>query len=99
MTELVWVKYMCGIDARTNTGAARFDNITCEIISSAEPGDANNDGEINILDMVRMKKYSAGNESFENITSGMWLTENTDGAAALAALKKVIIGASSEYGK
>ena len=99
MTELVWVKYMCGIDARTNTGAARFDNITCEIISSAEPGDANNDGEINILDMVRMKKYSAGNESFENITRGMWLTENTDGAAALAALKKVIIGASSEYGK
>ena len=96
MTELVWVKYMCGIDARTNTGAARFDNITCEIISSAEPGDANNDGEINILDMVRMKKYSAGNESFENITRGMWLTENTDGAAALAALKKVIIGASSE---
>lgn len=99
MTELLWVKYMCGIDARTNTGAARFDNITCEIISSAEPGDANNDGEINILDMVRMKKYSAGNESFENITRGMWLTENTDGAAALAALKKVIIGASSEYGK
>ena len=99
MTELVWVKYMCGIDARTNTGAARFDNITCEIISSAEPGDANNDGEINILDMVRMKKYSAGKESFENITRGMWLTENTDGAAALAALKKVIIGASSEYGK
>ena len=99
MTELVWVKYMCGIDARTNTGAARFDNITCEIISSAEPGDANNDGEINILDMVRMKKYSAGNESFENITRGMWLTENTDGAAALTALKKVIIGASSEYGK
>ena len=99
MTELVWVKYMCGIDARTNTGAARFDNITCEIISSAEPGDANNDGEINILDMVRMKRYSAGNESFENITRGMWLTENTDGAAALAALKKVIIGASSEYGK
>ena len=99
MTELVWVKYMCGIDARTNTGAARFDNITCEIISSAEPGDANNDGEINILDMVRMKKYSAGNESFENITRGMWLTENTDGAATLAALKKVIIGASSEYGK
>ena len=99
MTELVWVKYMCGIDARTNTGAARFDNITCEIISSAEPGDANNDGEINILDMERMKKYSAGNESFENITRGMWLTENTDGAAALAALKKVIIGASSEYGK
>lgn len=99
MTELVWVKYMCGIDARTNTGAARFDNITCVIISSAEPGDANNDGEINILDMVRMKKYSAGNESFENITRGMWLTENTDGAAALAALKKVIIGASSEYGK
>ncbi len=99
MTELVWVKYMCGIDARTNTGAARFDNITCEIISSAEPGDANNDGEINILDMVRMKKYSAGNESFENITRGMWLTENTDGAAALAALKKVIIGVSSEYGK
>ena len=99
MTELVWVKYMCGIDARTNTGAARFDNITCEIISSAEPGDANNDGEINILDMVRMKKYSSGNESFENITRGMWLTENTDGAAALAALKKVIIGASSEYGK
>ncbi len=99
MTELVWVKYMCGIDARTNTGAARFDNITCEIISSAEPGDANNDGEINILDMVRMKKYSAGDESFENITRGMWLTENTDGAAALAALKKVIIGASSEYGK
>ena len=99
MTELVWVKYMCGIDARTNTGAARFDNITCEIISSAEPGDANNDGEINILDMVRMKKYSAGNESFENITRGMWLTENTDGAAALAALKKVIIGASSKYGK
>lgn len=99
MTELVWVKYMCGIDARTNTGAARFDNITCEIISSAEPGDANNDGEINILDMVRMKKYSAGNESFENITRGMWLTENTDGAAALAALRKVIIGASSEYGK
>ena len=99
MTELVWVKYMCGIDARTNTGAARFDNITCEIISSAEPGDANNDGEINILDMVRMKKYSAGNESFENITRGMWLTENTDGAAALAALKKVITGASSEYGK
>ena len=99
MTELVWVKYMCGIDARTNTGAARFDNITCEIISSAEPGDANNDGEINILDMVRMKKYSAGNESFENITRGMWLTENTDGAAALAALKKVIIGASSGYGK
>ena len=99
MTELLWVKYMCGIDARTNTGAARFDNITCEIISSAEPGDANNDGEINILDMVRMKKYSAGNESFENITRGMWLTENTDGAAALVALKKVIIGASSEYGK
>ena len=99
MTELVWVKYMCGIDARTNTGAARFDNITCEIISSAEPGDANNDGEINILDMVRMKKYSAGNESFENITRGMWLTENTDGAAALAALRKVIIGVSSEYGK
>ena len=99
MTELVWVKYMCGIDARTNTGAARFDNITCEIISSAEPGDANNDGEINILDMVRMKKYSAGGESFENITRGMWLTENTDGAEALAALKKVIIGASSEYGK
>ena len=99
MTELVWVKYMCGIDARTNTGAARFDNITCEIISSAEPGDANNDGEINILDMVRMKKYSAGGERFENITRGMWLTENTDGAAALAALKKVIIGASSEYGK
>ncbi len=99
MTELLWVKYMCGIDARTNTGAARFDNITCEIISSAEPGDANNDGEINILDMVRMKKYSAGNESFENITRGMWLTENTDGAAALTALKKVIIGASSEYGK
>lgn len=99
MTELVWVKYMCGIDARTNTGAARFDNITCEIISSAEPGDANNDGEINILDMVRMKKYSAGNESFGNITRGMWLTENTDGAAALAALKKVITGASSEYGK
>ena len=29
----------------------------------------------------------------------MWLTENTDGDAALAALKKVIIGASSEYGK
>lgn len=99
ITELVWVKYMCGIDARTNTGAARFDNITCEIISSAEPGDANNDGEINILDMVRMKKYSAGNESFENITRGMWLTENTDGAAALAALRKVIIGVSSEYGK
>ena len=49
--------------------------------------------------MVRMKKYSSGNESFENITRGMWLTENTDGAAALAALKKVIIGASSEYGK
>ncbi len=99
MTELVWVNYMCGIDARDKTGAAKFDNVTCEIISSAEPGDANNDGEINILDMVRMKKYSAGNESFENITRGMWLTENTDGAAALAALKKVIIGASSEYGK
>ena len=99
MTELVWVNYMCGIDARDKTGAAKFDNVTCEIISSAAPGDANNDGEINILDMVRMKKYSAGNESFENITRGMWLTENTDGAAALAALKKVIIGASSEYGK
>ncbi len=29
----------------------------------------------------------------------MWLTENTDGAAALAALRKVIIGVSSEYGQ
>ena len=99
MTELVWVKYMCGIDARTNTGAARFDNITCEIISSAEPGDANNDGEINILDMIRMKKYAAGSESFENVTRGMWLTSDTNGAKELAALRKVIIGASSEYGK
>ena len=102
--DLVWVKYMCGIDARKNAGTALFDNVTCEIVSSAKPGDTNNDGDIDIRDLVHMKKYAAGAVKFTDMTRGTWLSdigynESPSITNEMVCMRKYLIGVSSEYGK
>ena len=104
LSELVYVKYMCGIDAKKNAGTALFDNVTCEIVSSAKPGDTNNDGDIDIRDLVHMKKYAAGTVKFTDMTRGTWLSdigcnESPSITNEMVCMRKYLIGASSEYGK
>ncbi len=104
LSELVYVKYMCGIDARKKAGTALFDNVTCEIVSSAKPGDTNNDGDIDIRDLVHMKKYAAGTVKFTDMTRGTWLSdigynESPSITNEMVCMRKYLIGASSEYGK
>ena len=110
LSEYKSIKYLCGIKAfdwETGTkyyGEALFDDVKFEIISKYAPGDSNGDGDIDIRDLVHMKKYAAGTVKFTDMTRGTWLSdigynESPSITNEMVCMRKYLIGASSEYGK
>ena len=98
---------MCGLDCdgddgkKSYHGEALFDDVKFEIISKYAPGDSNGDGDIDIRDLVHMKKYAAGTVKFTDMTRGTWLSdigynESLSITNEMVCMRKYLIGVSSE---
>ena len=110
LAEAERIRFMCGVDGYDSEnkkkyfGEALFDDVKFEIISKYAPGDSNGDGDIDIRDLVHMKKYAAGTVKFTDMTRGTWLSdigynESPSITNEMVCMRKYLIGASSEYGK
>ena len=110
LAEAERIRFMCGLDCDGDDGKsnyhgeALFDDVKFEIISKYAPGDSNGDGDIDIRDLVHMKKYAAGTVKFTDMTRGTWLSdigynESPSITNEMVCMRKYLIGASSKYGK
>ena len=110
LAEAERIRFMCGLDCdgddgkKSYHGEALFDDVKFEIISKYAPGDSNGDGDIDIRDLVHMKKYAAGTVKFTDMTRGTWLSdigynESPSITNEMVCMRKYLIGASSKYGK
>ena len=110
LAEAERIRFMCGVDGYDSEnkkkyfGEALFDDVKFEIISKYAPGDSNGDGDIDIRDLVHMKKYAAGTVKFTDMTRGTWLSdigynESPSITNEMVCMRKYLIGVSSEYGK
>ena len=107
LSDVERVRVMCGIDADASSdtyGAALFDDVKFEIVSQYAAGDTNGDNSIDIRDLVHMKKYAAGTVKFTEMTRGTWLSdigfnEKPSVSDELVAMRKFLIGSTSEYSK
>lgn len=107
LSDVERVRVMCGIDADASNdtyGAALFDDVKFEIVSQYAAGDTNGDDSIDIRDLVHMKKYAAGTVKFTEMTRGTWLSdigfnEKPSISDELVAMRKFLIGSTSEYSK
>lgn len=72
-----------------HNGTLWFDDF---VISDITPGDADMNGSINIVDLVRMKKYSAAGPGTNNYVAGDTDNDGSVNAEDLLYLKKLLLG-------
>lgn len=54
---------------------------------------------VDILDLVRIKKYASGMLEKSDVTRSTWLSEESDGSAEMVSLSKFLMGVTESYGE